>query len=226
MFLTLVASSTLVSYSTNLTSSGSTISRRRTVFQSRPWNLESPPFVGGLLRSSCRACCVREGWRDARGDVGAPRICSAKLERCDECGLGAEPILRAGGALRPMDEVELLREAFLVSALWLRSVMVATPACRVWRIAYFGMRGSAAGVKSYVGVEQRVICRQVCMCSGHGDTSVRRQVIGCSTTESPHVKRNQSGRGTLARSCNARSCYLLSPAAGGMRGCHSTLQKC
>lgn len=58
---------------------------------------------------------MREGWRDARGDVGAPRICSAKLERCDEWGLGAEPILRAGGALRPMDEVELLSEAFLVS---------------------------------------------------------------------------------------------------------------
>lgn len=96
----------------------------------------------------------------------------------------------------------------------------------VSRIAYCGMRGSAAGVKSYVGVEQRAICRQVCMCSGHGDTNVRRQVIGGSTTESPHVKRNRGwGGGALARSCNARSCYLLSPAAGEMRGCHCTLQE-
>lgn len=33
------------------------------------------------------------------------------------------------------------------------------------------------------------------------------------------------GGGALARSCNARSCYLLSPAAGEMRGCHCTLQE-
>lgn len=37
-----------------------------------------------------------------------------------------------------MDEVELLREAFLVSTPWLRSAMVATPVCRVLRIAGCG----------------------------------------------------------------------------------------
>jgi hypothetical protein len=55
---------------------------------------------------------VSEGCRDARGEVGVPRMCSAKLERC---GLGLEPILSAGGIVRPMEDAELLRESFLSS---------------------------------------------------------------------------------------------------------------
>jgi hypothetical protein len=130
--LTLVASSTLVSYSTNLTRPGSTISPSLTVFQSRPWNLGSPPFVGGgLFSKSCSACCVSDGCRDARGEVGAPRICSAKLERC---GLGVEPILSAGGIVRPMEDVELPRDSFLSSTAdspW--SAIAKAGSCREMR---------------------------------------------------------------------------------------------
>lgn len=110
MLLTTVASSTLVSYSAKRTKLGSTISPSRIVFQSRPWNWASPPFVGGLFSSSCRACCVRLGWREARGDPGVPRICSAKLPRWAR-GSGLDAILRAaGGGERPMEAVELLRD--------------------------------------------------------------------------------------------------------------------
>lgn len=45
-----------------------------------------------------------------RGEVGAPRIASAKLERCDECGLGLELILRVGGGDRPSEDAELLSD--------------------------------------------------------------------------------------------------------------------
>lgn len=105
---TFVASSTLVSYSANRTKLGSAISPSRIVFQSRPWNCGLPPLVGGLLSRSCSACCDSEGWRDARGEVGTPRICSAKLERW---GLGLELILRLGGGCeRARDDSELLSD--------------------------------------------------------------------------------------------------------------------
>lgn len=53
---------------------------------------------------------MRLGWRDARGDPGVPRICSAKLPRCER-GSGLEAILRAaGGGERPKEAVELLRD--------------------------------------------------------------------------------------------------------------------
>jgi hypothetical protein len=98
----------MVSYSAKRTMLGSTSSPNLIVFQSRPWNLASPVLVGGLFSSSCMACCVRDGCRDARGEVGVPRICSAKLPRCAR-GSGLELILRAGGAWeRPIDAVELL----------------------------------------------------------------------------------------------------------------------
>ena len=106
--LTLVASSTLVSYSTNRTSAGSTISPSRTVFQSRPWNLGSPALVGGLLIRSWKACCESEGCREARGEPGPPRICSAKLPRC-VWGLGLVAMRPAGGE-RLSEAVELLRD--------------------------------------------------------------------------------------------------------------------
>ena len=90
--LTFVASSTLVSYCTNLTSSpfSPTISPTRTDRQSLPANFGSACLVGGLLRRSCRACCESDGWRDARGDTGMPRMFSTKLERWlpPECGGG------------------------------------------------------------------------------------------------------------------------------------------
>ena len=57
---------------------------------------------------------MREGCRDVRGEVGVPRICSTKLERCEECGLGL-PILSAGGGVRPIEDTELLREVLLTS---------------------------------------------------------------------------------------------------------------
>lgn len=82
---------------------------------------------------------MSEGWRDARGDVGVPRMCSTKLERCDESGLGLEAILRAGGGgVRPTEDMELLREALLVSGPSVWSAIAATP-------AYSRMRGSAKG---------------------------------------------------------------------------------
>lgn len=108
MGLTLVASSTLVSYSAKRTSAGSTISPSRTVFQSRPWNLGSPALVGGLLMRSWKACCESEGCREARGEPGPPRICSAKLPRC-VWGLGLVAMRPAGGE-RPREAVELLRD--------------------------------------------------------------------------------------------------------------------
>jgi hypothetical protein len=52
---------------------------------------------------------VREGCREARGDDGVPRICSAKLPRWDRAS-GLEAILSAGGGERPSDAVELLRD--------------------------------------------------------------------------------------------------------------------
>ena len=103
-----MASSTLVSSSTNLTREGSTISPNRIVLQSRPWNLGSPALVGGLLIRSWKACCEREGCREARGEPGPPRICSAKLPRWP-CGDGL-PIARPGGGERPSEAVELLRD--------------------------------------------------------------------------------------------------------------------
>lgn len=106
---TLVASSTLVSYSANRTSDGSTISPSRMVFQSRPWNLGSPALVGGLLIRSWKACCESDGCREARGEPGPPRMCSAKLERC-ACGFGLDPMAIFGGGERPRDAVELLSD--------------------------------------------------------------------------------------------------------------------
>lgn len=106
---TLVASSTLVSYSTKRTSEGSTISPSRIVFQSRPWNFGSPALVGGLLIRSWKACCEREGCREARGEPGPPRICSAKLPRW-VCGLGLDAMARPGGGERPSEAVELLSD--------------------------------------------------------------------------------------------------------------------
>lgn len=53
---------------------------------------------------------MSEGCLEARGEVGAPRMCSAKLERCDESGLGLEPILSAGGGERPNEDTELLSD--------------------------------------------------------------------------------------------------------------------
>lgn len=115
-----------MSYSANRTKLGSTISPRRIVFQSRPWNCASPPLVGGLLSSSCSACCVREGCLDARGDAGVPRICSAKLPRWER-GSGLEAIFSAGGGgERPTEAVELLSDcsgegmwpSFLLASAW------------------------------------------------------------------------------------------------------------
>lgn len=57
---------------------------------------------------SWNACWDSEGCREARGDPGPPRICSAKLPRC-ECGLGLDPMARPGGGERPSEAVELLR---------------------------------------------------------------------------------------------------------------------
>jgi hypothetical protein len=63
-----------------------------------------------LFSSSCSACCVSEGCLEARGDDGVPRICSAKLPRCER-GSGLPAILSAGGGgERPRDAVELLRD--------------------------------------------------------------------------------------------------------------------
>jgi len=136
--VTFVASSTLVSYSTNLTKLASTISPSLTVFQSRPWNSASPPLVGGLFSSSCSACCVSDGCRDARGEVGVPRICSAKLPRCERTS-GLEAILSAGGGCeRPSDAVELFRDcgalSFAFASAW--SMVVdgchGRCACSLW----------------------------------------------------------------------------------------------
>jgi hypothetical protein len=84
---------------------------------------------------------VREGCRDARGDVGVPRMCSAKLERCDEAGLGLEPNLSAVGGVRPIEDTELLSEVSFTSMasslLW--SAMATTAMLG-------GMRGSARSV--------------------------------------------------------------------------------
>lgn len=68
---------------------------------------------------------MREGCRDARGEVGVPRMCSTKLERCEECGLGL-PILSAGGGVRPIEDTELLREVLLTSPASAWSAMAAT----------------------------------------------------------------------------------------------------
>jgi hypothetical protein len=54
---------------------------------------------------------LRDGALEARGEAGAPRICSAKLPRWFERGSGLEDILRAGGGGdRPNDDVESLRD--------------------------------------------------------------------------------------------------------------------
>jgi hypothetical protein len=37
-------------------------------------------------------------------------MCSAKLERCDECGLGLVLIFADGGGERPSEEMELLSD--------------------------------------------------------------------------------------------------------------------
>lgn len=80
---------------------------------------------------------MKEGCRVARGDVGVPRMCSAKLERCDEAGLGLEPSLSAVGGVRPIEDTELLREASLTSTASVLSWSAMT------RTAMFrGMRGS------------------------------------------------------------------------------------
>ena len=68
---------------------------------------------------------MREGWRDARGDDGVPRICSAKLPRCER-GSGLDAIFRAGGGERPREAVELASEcsgegtrpSFLCASAW------------------------------------------------------------------------------------------------------------
>lgn len=69
---------------------------------------------------------MREGCRDARGEAGVPRICSAKLPRWPR-GSGLEAIFSAGGGERPIDAVELLRDCIgdgvaLPSFLFLVSV--------------------------------------------------------------------------------------------------------
>lgn len=68
--------------------------------------------MGGLFSRSCNACCERDGWREARGEVVVPRMCSAKLERWAEgrCGRIGELILSTGGGERPMEDTELLRD--------------------------------------------------------------------------------------------------------------------
>ena len=81
---------------------------------------------------------MREGCRDARGEVGVPRMCSAKLERCEEAGLGLEPSLSAVGGVRPMEDTELFREGSFTSiACSLLGSAMATTAM------FWGMRGSA-----------------------------------------------------------------------------------
>lgn len=89
MGLTLVASSTLVSISTKRINSGSMTSLTLTERQSRPAKAVFCWFLptGGLLSRSCKACCDREGWREARGEVGMPRKLSAKLWRWETLGL-------------------------------------------------------------------------------------------------------------------------------------------
>lgn len=39
--------------------------------------------------------------------MGVPRMCSAKLERCDDVGFGELILSAGGGGERPMDETEL-----------------------------------------------------------------------------------------------------------------------
>lgn len=84
---------------------------------------------------------MSEGCRDARGDVGVPRMCSAKLERCEEAGLGLEPSLSAVGGVRPIEDTELLSDVSFMSIasslLW--SAMATTA-------MFGGMRGSARSV--------------------------------------------------------------------------------
>lgn len=53
---------------------------------------------------------MSEGCRDVRGDVGVPRMASAKLERWDDCGPGLGLIFKAGGGERPSDDTELLSD--------------------------------------------------------------------------------------------------------------------
>jgi len=66
-------------------------------------------------------------------------MCSAKLERWEECGLGLEPILSAGGGVRPIEDTELLRDGLFTSTASLWSAMVSMQ-------AYCEMRGSARRV--------------------------------------------------------------------------------
>jgi len=80
----LVASSTLVDISANLTCSRSMISPTRIVFQSLPANSLLPPLlpVGGLFNRSCTAVCDMLGCLCAiLGDVGLALRFSAKLVR-------------------------------------------------------------------------------------------------------------------------------------------------
>lgn len=58
---------------------------------------------------------MKEGWRDARGEAGAPRICSAKLPRCDrwsglDMDMDMDILSDPGGGERPSEAVELLRD--------------------------------------------------------------------------------------------------------------------
>jgi hypothetical protein len=84
---------------------------------------------------------VSEGCRDARGDVGVPRMCSAKLERCDEAGLGLEPSLSAVGGVRPIEDTELFKEVSLMS-----TASVLSWSAMATMGVFWGMRGSTQGV--------------------------------------------------------------------------------
>lgn len=136
-----MASSTLVSFCTNRTRPRSTISPTRTVFQSLPWNFGSPPLVGGLFSKSWSACCEREGWRDARGDTGMPRMFSAKLPRWPECGL--DMFSGVGGCdLGETLAVWWIGTSFLA---WLLSAMAAEGGCGVWKDARGLVRDAVDG---------------------------------------------------------------------------------
>jgi hypothetical protein len=83
-YSTLVAASMVLSTSTKRTSSGTKISSRAMLRQSRPANLgmaSSLRPTGGLLIRSWIACCDNEGLR-WRGELGVPR--SLNDWRCDD----------------------------------------------------------------------------------------------------------------------------------------------
>lgn len=76
-------------------------------------------------------------------------MCSAKLERCDDAGLGLEPNLSAVGGVRPMEDTELLREVSLTSIASVLSWSAMVTAAVFW-----GMRGSTQSVyrNAWVGM--------------------------------------------------------------------------